>query len=207
MKRPQKEGPAGSVARVLIADDHAIVRRGMRHLIGETPGMEVTVEVASGGEVLDALHREDVALLDISLPEISGLELLRRWPVDGPPRIMLTMHAEYLAAAMERGALGYLLKEDAETEVVACLRAVLDGQRYLSPGLRAVERPSLEPLTAAERRVLRLVAEHRTSREIAEILKVRLRTVQNHRASVVAKLGLRGPGALLRFCIQHAHEF
>ncbi|MBO6934372.1 MAG: response regulator transcription factor [Deltaproteobacteria bacterium] len=191
--------------RVLIADDHPIVRHGLRALIDAERDFEVTVELSEGSAVLERLDAVDVAILDISLPGLSGLELLKRWPTVGPPVVMLTMHAEYVTTAFELGARGYLLKEDAGPEVVDCLRAVLTGLRYRSRRLpREAESTAL--LTETERAVLRLVADHKTSRQIAEALGVSLRTVQNHRANAVAKLGLRGPGALLEFALAHVHE-
>lgn len=194
------------MTRVLIADDHPVVRHGLRAIIDAERDLEVAHELADGSAVLDHARGVDVAILDISLPGRSGLELLRCWPEDGPPVVVLTMHAEYAGTAFELGASGYLLKEDAGREVVHCLRAVLAGVRYRSRRLPAPTRPLVASLTDAERAVLREVAEHQTSRQIAKRLGVSLRTVQNHRANAAAKLGLRGPGALLEFALTHVHE-
>ncbi|MEM9066967.1 MAG: response regulator transcription factor [Myxococcota bacterium] len=191
--------------RVLLADDHPIVRHGLRSVIAETADMRVAVEVERGDEVLRGLAGIDVAVLDISIPGKGGLTLLKEWPIDGPPVVMLTMHHDYVRAALELGARGYLVKEDATAEIVDCLRSVLAGEVYVSQSVRQPA-ASLADLTEAERRVLRLVAKHQTSREIADALGIQLRTVQNHRANVVAKLGLRGPGALLQFVLAHEHE-
>jgi DNA-binding NarL/FixJ family response regulator len=190
---------------VLIADDHPMVRAGLRSVIGAERDLRVAVELADGSGVLPHARAVDIALLDISLPGCSGLDLLAQWPGDGAPVVLLTMHTEYVATAFELGARGYLLKEDAGPEVVECVRAVLAGLRYRSRRLpRATG--SAAQLTQAERAVLRLVADHQTSRQIAEALGVSLRTVQNHRANAVRKLGLRGPGALLAFALAHVHE-
>ncbi|MEQ8455905.1 MAG: response regulator transcription factor [Sandaracinaceae bacterium] len=194
------------MTRILIADDHPIVRDGLRAILEAERDLEVVHELGDGGAVLDHAADVDVAILDISLPGPSGLELLRRWPEGGPPVVVLTMHAEYAATAFERGASGYLLKEDAGREVVDCVRAVLSGRRYRSRRLPEPKRPLVAWLTDAERAVLRRVAAHQTSREIAASLGVSLRTVQNHRANAASKLGLRGPGALLEFALAHVHE-
>jgi DNA-binding NarL/FixJ family response regulator len=152
-----------------------------------------------------------VAVLDVSMPILDGLEVLaqaRTWP-RSPAFVVLTMHDEYVHKALALGALGYLLKEDAALEIVDCVAAAAAGRRYLSRSLPAraeVDGPraaALEKLTEAERRVLGLVGQHKTSREIAAILCVSHRTVQNHRASMCAKLELRGAQALLRFALDH----
>lgn len=193
--------------RVLLADDHPVVRAGLRALIDATHDMRVAVELSDGAEVIAHASSVDVAVLDISLPNESGLELLAQWPASGPPVALLTMHHEYVRKAFELGARGYLVKEDATSEVVECLRTILDGRTYLSTTLRSEDpEPSSAVLTDAEKKVLKRVARHETSREIAEALGISVRTVQNHRANASAKLGLRGPGALLQFALAHEHE-
>jgi DNA-binding NarL/FixJ family response regulator len=203
--------------RVLIADDHPIVRRGLREVL-DRGGFEVVAEVGGGLEALAALRslRPAIAVLDISMPGIDGLEVLaqaRTWP-DPPAIVLLTMHAEYAQRALDAGAAGYVLKENAEDEILACLKAVAAGRRFVSSGIPwqpaaggaiAVVGP-LEALTATERRILRLLAGFKTSREIAEVLCVSPRTVQNHRANMCAKLGLEGPKALLQFALDHAAD-
>lgn len=193
--------------RVLLADDHPVVRMGLRSLIDATHDLRVVQELSRGDEVLAMLGDVDVAVLDISLPGMSGLELLRAWPASGPPVTLLTMHHDYVRTALDLGARGYLVKEDATSEIVACLRAILEGRTYLSSTLKCDgSDESAAMLTEAERRVLDLVAQHKTSREIADALGTSVRTVQNHRANASAKLGLRGPGALLRWALAHQHE-
>lgn len=191
----------------MLADDHPVVRTGLRALIDATHDLRVAVELTDGGEVLARAGEVDVAVLDISLPTKSGLELLREWPPDGPPVTLLTMHHEYVRTAFDLGARGYLVKEDATGEIVTCIRAISAGQSYVSTTLRTEDdEPSTAALTDAERGVLKLVAQHKTSREIADALGTSVRTVQNHRANASAKLGLRGPGALLQFALAHEHE-
>jgi DNA-binding NarL/FixJ family response regulator len=207
-----------SRVRVVIADDHPLVRRGLRQLVEAAGGYQVVAEADTGLAALAALreHRPAIAIVDVSMPELDGLEVLaqtRTWP-DPPAVVLLTMHDEYAERALAGGAAGYLLKDTAESDVVACLAAVAAGGRYLSPGLPVRPAPgggveptdTLAALTSAERRILRLLAGFKTSREIAEVLCVSPRTVQNHRANMCAKLGLRGSKALLQFALDHADE-
>lgn len=196
---------------VLIVDDHPLLRRGLAEVIRRLPGYVLCAEAGDGRQALEAIreHRPEVVLLDVSMPGVDGLEVLAQaatWP-SRPTFVMLTMHNEYVARALELGAWGYLLKEDAVTEIEDCLAAISAGRRYLSkrlpPGSHGAPTSdaALAQLTPAERRVLRLVAQHLTSREIAEVLSVSHRTVQNHRAGMSRKLGLTGSGALLRFAL------
>ncbi|MGE0321059.1 MAG: response regulator [Polyangiaceae bacterium] len=201
--------------RVLIADDHPIFRRGLREVLEEDVGFRVVAEAQDGVEALRALRelRPDIAVLDIAMPECDGLEVLTEsqgWP-DAPRVVLLSVFDKYVERAFELGASGYVLKEDAELELVQCLVAVASGERYVSSTLIESAGPQgqsdaphpLDQLTETERRVLKLLAEFKTSREIAELLSVSFRTVQNHRASAVRKLGLGGAQALLRYAAAH----
>lgn len=211
--------------RVLIADDHAVLRRGLRMIIETDPLMEVVAEADNGEIALREieLNQPDAAILDLDMPVLDGLETaraLRR--LKNPIEIVfLTMHKEeaLLDAISELGVKGYILKDGAITEIVGCLRAVAEGRRFLSPALsdlfvnrqlRAAEftkkTPSIANLTQTERRVLRLIADSKTSREIAEELFVSPRTVDNHRANIAAKLNLRGSHALLIFALANKSE-
>lgn len=200
---------------VLIADDHPIFRRGLQQVIDEHPEFRVVAEVSDGTQALDGLrrHRPDLAVLDISMPELDGIEVLTQsqtWP--DPPRVVLmTMYDDYVDRAMHLGARGYLLKERATDELIECLRRVRAGERFTSEGIDwqpgddagGATATELAALTATERRVLRLLADFKTSREIGEIMCVSHRTVQNHRANMCNKLGLKGSKALLQFALDH----
>lgn len=196
---------------VVIADDHPIFRRGLRQVIDTHKRFRVVADVGDGSAALAALreHRPAVAVLDISMPEVDGLDVLaqtRTWAAP-PLVVLLTMYDDYADRAMSTGARGYLLKENAEQELVACLEAVVAGGRYVSDGVQwnpgGEDTPAgpIGALTPTERRVLRLLSQFKTSREIGEVLCVSHRTVQNHRANMCAKLGLSGAKALLRFAV------
>ncbi len=211
-----------SEIRVVIVDDHPIFRQGLRQVIEKDPRLKVVAEASNGVEALDQIShtQPDVALLDVDMPEKDGFavatELHRQ---NAPVRIVfLTMYKDALHfhEALNLGASGYILKDSAATDVVACLKAVSAGQNYVSPvlsthlldlGRRATrsgrERTGLDELTPSEMRVLAQLAEYKTSREIAVELGVSVRTVENHRANICTKLGLHGTHALVKFALQH----
>lgn len=201
--------------RLLLADDHAIFRLGLRQLLDDTAECEIVAECASGDAVLPAIreHRPDVVILDINMPGADGLVVLdqaMRWG-DAPAFVMLTMHKDIALAqrALALGARGYLVKDHAEEELGDCLAALARGRVFVSPALGTVAQAgdtaglasALDTLTPAERRVLELIATYKTSREIGELLNISHRTVQNHRANMAAKLDLHGPNALLQFAL------
>lgn len=197
---------------ILIADDHPVFRRGLREVVEESQRFRVISEVGDGRAALDKIRelRPAAAVLDIEMPELDGLEVLKQaqgWP-SAPRFVVLSMHNSYVKEALEAGASGYVLKENAVDEVTECLITVMSGRRYVGQGtgmeLKGKEsRPAdpLSTLTPTERRIVKLVGEVKTSREIADILCVSLRTVQNHRARACSKLGLEGSQALLRFAL------
>ena len=202
---------------ILIADDHAIFRLGLRQLIEAESAHRVVAECADGTQVLSAIrtHTPDVVLQDIDMPGADGLVLLSqamRWS-EPPVFVMLTMHSDTALAqrALELGALAYLVKDQAELELLDCLQAVRAGQIFVSQGLGVrLARPdqprlhtALDALTPTELRILRLIAQYKTSREIGALLNVSHRTVQNHRANIAAKLQLRGANALLQFALEN----
>lgn len=211
--------------RILIADDHPVFRQGLRQIIETDPQLKVVAEAVDGEEALARLQDTpvDVAMLDLSMPLKDGFAVARaaRELRLSVPLVFLTMHKDehYLLSALDLGVKGYVLKDSAITEIVSCLKAVVSGQDYVSPALSsylirrgaraaalAAERPALEQLTPTERRVLKLIAEGKTSKQIAEELGIGLRTVEHHRNNITGKLELRGSHALVKFAMQHQSE-
>jgi DNA-binding NarL/FixJ family response regulator len=206
---------------ILIADDHPLSRRGLRQVIESEPDFEVVSEAGDGQSALESIRalRPAIAILDIGMPKLDGLgvaqvALEESLPVD---IIFLTMYREekLFSRALELGAKGYVLKDSAATDIVRCIRAVAAGQHYTSPELttylvrrrRPVEGPrpgsGLEVLTLTERRVLRLLADYKTSKEIGEELFVSRRTVDTHRSNICLKLDIHGSHALMKFALEH----
>lgn len=202
---------------ILIADDHPVFRRGLREVLEEGNRYSVIGEVGDGLAALREIRerRPHAVVLDISMPELDGLEVMRQaktWP-EAPLFVVLSMYSDFVEAALEAGAAGYILKENAVDEVHDCLSAVMAGRPYVGQGTdvildgkRTERADPLSVLTPTERRVVKLVGEVKTSREIAEILCVSIRTVQNHRARACAKLGLEGSQSLLRFALSRAEK-
>ncbi len=196
---------------VLVADDHSLFRRGLCELIELLPDYQIVAEAASGREVWDALNKRDVdlAMLDINMPGADGMEILGRAKQHRLETrfVMLTMHNEkaYARRAFELGATGYLVKEDSDETIRECLDSVVRGRQYCSlcslDELFAEESVLLSP---AEQRVIYLVAKGKSTAEIAANLSVSVRTIDNHRAHIASKLGLRGPNALLKYAIMNA---
>jgi len=206
--------------RILLADDHALVRAGIRVLLESLPGVEVTGETGDGLDAIERVRRDppDAILLDITLPGLNGLEVAARIArLEVPTRVlMLTMHAspEYAARALAAGASGYLNKDSAFDELAAALDAIFRGRRYLCRALDAEavhqleERASkgesgIERLTPRQRQILQLVAEGFASREIAGRLSVSIKTVEAHRGQLMQRLGIFDVPGLVRFAIRH----
>jgi DNA-binding NarL/FixJ family response regulator len=203
--------------RVLLADDHTLVRAGVRRILETQPGFDVVAEVADGDAALEALaaHEVDVLVLDLSMPGRDGFEVLRR-ARDVRPELrvlVLSMHAgaEYVQRAVREGADGYLLKDSAVQDLVAGIRSVMEGQPFYSPAVqgqlarRAGDprgRAGLESLTERERDVLRRVAGGLTTKEIAAELAISMRTVDSHRANLMRKLDLKSVALLTQFAIR-----
>lgn len=208
--------------RVVIADDHPIFRRGLRTVVESDPLLKVVAEADDGESALARIVelQPDVAVLDINMPPPDGLAVARRLREGrvAAEVVFLTMHRDeaLLDAALDLGVKGFVVKDGAAGEVVGCVKAVAAGRSFFSPtltgillnrrntpGVPDVQRPSVNDLTASERRVLSLVAEALTNREIAERMFISVRTVEHHRANICAKLGLTGRNALLTFALTH----
>jgi DNA-binding NarL/FixJ family response regulator len=211
--------------RILIADDHPIFRQGLRAVIEAQRGLTVVAEAADGGRAIERLREGDitVAVLDVTMPVKDGFAIAReaREHRLATGLVFLTMHRDehYLNAALDLNVRGYVLKDNATTEIVDCVRAVAGGGEYVSAtlssllirrGARAAtlagQKPALEQLTSTERRILRLVADGLTSREIAGQMGIGVRTVEHHRNNVAVKLELRGSHALTKFALKHQSE-
>lgn len=208
-----------SVIRVMLADDHTLVRAGIRALLDNLDGMQVVAEAREGRDALDLIktHQPDVVLLDIAMPGLNGLEVTARATREFPNTrvLILSVHAneEYVLQALRAGAAGYLLKDGSPAELELAIKAVVRGETYLSPlvskhvvaeYVRRVggEAGPLELLTPRQREILQLVAEGRTTKEIAELLKISVKTVETHRAQLMERLDVHDVAGLVRFAIR-----
>lgn len=207
--------------RIVLADDHPLIRNGLATSLREDPALDVVAEAGDGVAALAAVneHRPDIAVLDIDMPNLSGLsvagELQRQ--KSQTRVIFLTLHADeaMLKNALGLGAKGYVLKESAVQEIIAAVHAVAAGTTFISSSLTArllqedggnekkKAQSPLSDLTPAEVKILRLVGEGLTSKEIADKLSIHYRTVENHRTNMCRKLGVDGASALLRFALNN----
>lgn len=207
---------------VLIVDDHPLFRSGLRQVIADDPRFELIGETGDGEAALKLIleKKPNVAVLDVNLPGLSGLEIGRKLQAKRLPThvIMLTMHKdeETCNRALDIGAKGFVLKENAIEEILKAIAAVAEGEYYLSSTITgylvrrrnraeslAAKKPGLDDLTKAERRILKLIAEKKTSREIGTELFISPRTVEAHRANISAKLELTGSHSLLQFALEN----
>ena len=200
--------------RVLLADDHTMFRDGLKSLLSSTPDIQVIAEVGNGGDAVRRIQdlKPDVALMDLSMPEVNGIEAARMLQGKCPATrvVILSMHSssEHVFRAFEAGAAGYLLKESAGAELVAAVRAVHGGQRYVSAAIAAQQAAvgragPLESLSGRERQVLQLVVEGHSSAEIARRVHLSPKSVDTYRSRLMRKLGVGDVPALVKFAIQH----
>jgi len=204
--------------RVLLADDHALVRAGIRALLQGLEGVTVVAETGNGAEVLELAraHRPDVVLLDISMPGLSGLDASAQLQQELPEVrvVVLSMHAneEYVLQALRTGAVGYMLKDSATAELELALKAVMQGETYLSPPISkqvvegyvqrvGAEQPAAD-LTPRQRQVLQLIAEGHSTKEIAYRLELSVKTVETHRAQLMERLQIRDIAGLVKYAIR-----
>jgi DNA-binding NarL/FixJ family response regulator len=211
--------------KIIMADDHPIVRQGLKLMIETDPNLSIIAEAGEGKTALELIekHQPDVAVLDIDMPDMDGFavvqELQKRQIKLGI--VFLTMHSEeeIFQAAMDLDVKGYVLKDSAVSDIVTAIKSVAKGRPFLSPSLSMLllnrrsrviklesENPGLHLLTPTERRILKLVAEDKTSKEIADELFVSYRTVETHRTNISRKLHLHGSLALIKFAMTNKSE-
>jgi DNA-binding NarL/FixJ family response regulator len=203
--------------KVIIADDHGIVRSGLRLLLERQPDIEVVGEAADGAEARELAVRErpDLAILDVRMPKLTGLQVTREIKRQAPEVsvLILSMHDDerYLFEALKAGASGYVLKTQADADLLEAVRAVERGEPFLTPAAQQalimdmLERgtdETEEELTPREEQIVKLVAEAHTTRQIAELLHLSEKTVENHRANAMRKLGMRDRVELVRYAIR-----
>jgi DNA-binding NarL/FixJ family response regulator len=211
--------------RITLADDHVLLRQGLRRIIEESSELQVIGEAGDGMELIQLLSRfvTDMVVLDISMPKLRGLEAICEIKSRHPQVkvLMLTMHRdkEYLYQSLSSGADGYLLKEDADTELFSAIKKIREGAFYASPSLSKELNAYLKTgsggkdgssykgvcLSTREREVLKLIAEGKSSREVAEILYISVRTVDHHRANIMDKLELNKTADLVKYAIQKGY--
>ncbi len=210
--------PDSPAIRVLLAEDHAMVRSGLRMMLEAQPQIQVVGEASDGREAirLAKAHQPEVVVMDVAMPGLSGIEATREVRRVAPKAqvLILTAHdnEEYFFQTLKAGAIGYILKKAAATELIAAIEAASRGEPYLYPSVarllvsdylqRAGDRDSFEPLTDREREVLRLVAEGRTNRQIADALFVSIKTVQTHRDHIMKKLHMHDRTELVKYAIR-----
>ena len=199
--------------RIVLADDHALFRQGLRKIIEGVADLEVAGEAGDGLELLSLLQTTDthLVILDISMPKLRGIEAIRiiRKKHGEVKVLVLTMHPEYLHQALSAGANGYLVKEDADRELFTAIDAIRQGRQYVSPRLRK-ELPDdkaqiSEPLSLRETEVLKLIAAGKSNKEIAETLFISVRTAEAHHASILGKLSLKNTADLVRYAIEKGY--
>jgi two-component system, NarL family, response regulator NreC len=210
--------PGNDPVRVLVVDDHAVVRSGLRSLLVADPGLEVVGEAGNGQEAVfqNRTLKPDVVVMDVVMPGENGIEATRRVLHERPEAKVLVLSMEddpsYVREAFDAGASGYVLKEAADAEVVQAVREVAAGGRYVHPalGARLIEaevqerrRVETDPLSEREREVLRLLALGHTNQEIAASLFISVRTAETHRAHIMQKLHLRTRAELVRYALEH----
>jgi DNA-binding NarL/FixJ family response regulator len=207
--------------RVVLADDHVLVRHGLKRILEEKTDLEIAGEVGDGLELLNILNKinPDLIILDVSMPNLRGIEAIPEIRHIRPNAkvLMLTMHKEeeYLYQAISAGANGYLLKDDAEKELFSAIENIQNGKIYISPGLADQsmqnwarlrrgedDTPLSEELTVRQREILKLIAEGKSNKEIGDLLYISVRTVERHRANMMSKLNIRKTAELVQYALR-----
>ena len=210
-----------SQVRIFLADDHTVMRAGIRLVLERQPDLHVVGEASDGRETVNAIERlhPDVVVMDIAMPNLNGIEATRQILANGVAVsiVVLSMHSdeEYVLRALKAGARGYLLKESAEADLIAAVRAVISGKSFFSPAVsrllvedyvrqlqdRDIE-DSYELLTTRERETLQLVAEGKSNKDIANLLNLSVYTVETHRSNIMEKLNLHGVPELILYAVR-----
>lgn len=208
-----------SDTRILLVDDHTLVRAGISALVEKMPDANVVAEAKDGREALRLIreHSPDLVLMDIAMPGLNGLEATARISKEFPGVrvIILSMYSndEYLREAIKAGAAGYLLKRDAAAELETAIKVVARGEKYFSPlisarlrkdrnGMLSADRETIERLTPRQREILQLIAERHSTKDIAQILNISVKTVETHRAQLMQRLDIHDVPGLVRFAIR-----
>jgi len=210
-----------SQIRIVLADDHTVMRAGIRLVLERQPDLHVVGEASDGRETVNAVERlhPDVVVMDIAMPNLNGIEATRQILANGVAVsiVVLSMHSdeEYVLRALKAGARGYLLKESAEADLIAAVRAVIGGKSFFSPAVsrllvedyvrqlqdRDIE-DSYELLTTREREILQLVAEGKSNKDVANLLNLSVYTVETHRSNIMEKLNLHGMPELILYAVR-----
>ena len=212
---------AAGVVRILLADDHTVMRAGLRLLLERHENFEVIGEAADGREAVEiaAEQKPDVVVMDVAMPHLNGVEAARQILTRNPDIaiVMLSMHSDesYVLRSLKAGARAYLLKDSAEADLIAAIQAITEGRSFFSPGVRALLKEdyiyrlqkfgaddTYELLTAREREVLQLVAEGRSNKEVASLLGLSLYTVETHRTHILQKLNLHSVPELILYAVR-----
>lgn len=210
---------------IVIADDHPVFRRGLNLIITSDARLKIAAEANDGAQAVEIIKKlePDVAVLDVNMPELNGFDVARELKKYNLATeiIFLTMHKDetMFNTAMDLGVKGYLLKESAIDDIGAGIKAVAGGEHFISPTLTsflvkrrsrsaalAAEKPSINDLTPTERRIIQLISENKTSREIGELLFVSVRTIERHRQNICDKLVIHGSNALLKFAVANKEQ-
>jgi len=208
--------------KIIIADDHHIFRKGVLSIVSEDSSIEVLGEASNGDEAIKLVEEKkpDIAILDIDMPSLSGLDVARKIKEKNLPSrvVILTIHKdkEYFDEALELDIKAYVLKESIANDLIDCIKKVNSGEYYISSQISGYlveknkssqKKSELDSLTPAEKEILKLIAQNKTSAQIATELFRSTRTIENHRNNICNKLGLKGPHALLLYAIQHKSAF
>lgn len=207
--------------RIIIADDHPVFIQGLVSILRDEPSIEIIGQASDGSMALTLIQKfkPDIAVLDIQMPEPDGIEIAKLLSTQAVPTkiIFLTMFKEesLIRKVFDLGVQGYVLKENAIAEIIQSIKTVYSGQQYISPqiasvlfAIRSRKEPAKEDqLTATERRVIKLIGQGRSSKEIAQELYISYKTVENHRSNISKKLGLAGHTALIMYAVKHKDDF